>query len=257
MKFGVCIGNEIGKIRLAAEYGFDYVETGFGFFCNSTDEELDEFCRCLEENNIKAESANGFLPGTLKVTGDEIDYDALKAYIEKGMSRGLKAGLKTVVFGSGGARSFPENYPYEKAVRQLVCFLAKTVAPLAEKYGITVVVEPLRRFESNIINSVKEGCILAAAAGSDNIKGLSDSFHMCSFSDSFENIRDVKGFIGHAHIAEPSKRVYPYANDGADYETYIHNLIYAGCPRCSIEAKCEDFEKEAPEALGILKKAAE
>ena len=33
MKLGVCVGFEPEKIKCAAETGFDYLETGFGFFC--------------------------------------------------------------------------------------------------------------------------------------------------------------------------------------------------------------------------------
>ena len=253
MKFGICVGFEPEKVKCAAESGFEYVEIGFSFFATSTDEELDAYCKCLEENNIKCEAANCFIPGTMKTTGDVIDYEALKAYIDKGMSRGVKAGLKTVVFGSGGSREIPDGTPYQKAATQIVYFLKEIVAPIAEKYGITVVVEPLS--DCNIINTVKEGCILAGMAESENVKGLGDSYHMYTFGDKFDNIKDVKGFLGHAHIAEPTKRVYPYENDGADYKSFLDAIKFAGCPRCSIEAKCEDFLVDAPIALKVLKAA--
>lgn len=251
MKLGVCVGFEPEKIKCAAETGFDYLEIGFGFFAKSDDETVEAYCKCLDENNIKCEAANCFIPGELKVTGESIDYDALAKHIEKGMKNGIKAGLKTVVFGSGGARSIPDGFPYHKAAAQIAFFIKNTVAPLAEKYGITVVVEPLS--DCNIINTVKEGAVFAAMAESENVKALADSFHMYTFGDSFENIRALKDFLGHAHIAEPTDRVYPYENDGADYKSFFEVLSFAGCPRCSIEAGCKDFIKEAPVAFKILK----
>lgn len=253
MKFGACIGFNPEQIKLAAEFGFDYLEAGFAFFAKESDEKIEAYCKCLNENGIKCEASNCFIPGELKVVGETVDYDALKAHIEKGMSRGVKAGLETVVFGSGGARSIPDGFPYYKAAKQIAYFLKEIVAPIAEKYGITVVVEPL--CDCNIINTVKEGVIFAAMAESDNVKGLGDSFHMYTFGDKFDNIRDVKGFLGHAHIAEPTQRVYPYENDGADYKSFLSALEFAGCPRCSIEARCDDFAKEGPVALKILKSA--
>lgn len=255
MRFGACFGYDPKNIKLASEFGFDYLEAGFAFFVKGSDEEIEDYCKCLDEYGIKCEASNCFIPGDLKVTGENVDYDALKAHIEKGMSRGVKAGLKTVVFGSGGARNIPDGFPYSKAANQIAYFLKEIVAPIAEKYDITVVVEPL--CDSNIINTVKEGCIFAAMAESDHVKGLGDSFHMYTFGDKFENIRELKGFIGHAHIAEPTKRVYPSEGDGADYATFLKNLEYAGCPRCSIEARCDDFLAEGAEALAVLKKAAE
>lgn len=253
MKFGACIGFNPEEIKMAAEFGFDYLEAGFAFFAKGSDEDMEAYYKCLEENGIKCEASNCFIPGDLKVTGENVDYDALKTHIEKGMSRGVKAGLKTVVFGSGGARNIPEGFPYNKAAKQIAYFLKEIVAPIAEKYDITVVVEPL--CDSNVINTVKEGCIFASMAESDNVKGLADSFHMYTFGDKFENIKDVKGFLGHAHIAEPTDRVYPYENDGADYKSFLEALIFAGCPRCSIEARCDDFSKQGPVALKILKES--
>lgn len=253
MKFGACMGFNPEEIKLASDFGFDYLEAGFAFFAKSADEEIEAYCKCLAENNIKCEASNCFIPGELKVVGDTVDYDALKAYIEKGMSNGVKAGLKTVVFGSGGARSIPEGFPYSKAAAQIAYFLKNIVAPLAEKYDITVVVEPLS--DCNIVNTVKEGCIFAAQAESDNVKGLGDSYHMYTFGDKFDNIKDVKGFLGHAHVAEPTKRVYPYEDDGADYKSFLEALEFAGCPRCSIEARCDCFAKEGSVALKILKEA--
>lgn len=253
MKFGACIGFNPEEIKSAVEFGFDYLEVGFSFFTKSSDEDIEAYYKCLEENGIKCEASNCFIPGDIKVTGESVDYDVLKAYIEKGMSRGVKAGLKTVVFGSGGARNVPEGFPYSKAVTQIAYFLKNIVAPIAEKYDITVVVEPL--CDSNIINTVKEGCIFAAMAESDNVKGLGDSYHMYTFGDKFDNIKDVKGFLGHAHVAEPTKRVYPYEGDGADYKSFLEALEFAGCPRCSIEARCESFKDEGAVALRILKES--
>lgn len=253
MKIGICVGFDPEKIKCAAEAGFDYIETGFGFFVNSDEETLNAYYKCLEENKIKCEASNCFIPGSLKTTGDNVDYEALKKHVETGMKNGVKAGLETVVYGSGGSRGIPEGFPYNKAAEQITYFLKEIVAPLAEKYGINVVIEPL--YDCNIINTVKEGCIFASTAGSKNIMGLADSFHMYRVGDDFQNIRDVKGYLGHAHTAEPTKRVYPYENDGTDYHAFLSALEYAGCPRCSVEAGCTDFIKEAPVALKILRAA--
>lgn len=253
MKFGICVGSEKDRIKCAADSGYDYVESRFAFFANSDDQTIDDYCATIAQYNLKCEAVNCFLPGTMKVVGDEIDYDALKDYIERGMKNGVKAGLEMVVFGSGGARSLPDGFPYEKGIRQLVYFLKEIVAPIAQKYDITVVIEPLSKKDTNIISTVKEGCMLAAMAESENIKGLSDSYHMCAGGDSFDNIRDVKGFLGHAHVAEPSERVFPYEGDGADYRSYIEALEFAGCPRCSVEASTTDFLKDAPIAIKVLK----
>ena len=259
MRYGVCIGlDNSDKIRIAAGSGFDYIECGFGTLSKCSDEEFEIYKNVLNENNIKVEAANGFLPGELKVCGEKVDYDALYAYIEKGMLRGSQIGLKTVVFGSGGARCLPDGCDYAKGFLQISQFLRDIAGPLAEKYGVRIVMEPLRRKECNIINTVKEGVMLAVCSGRENVGGLADLFHMVEEGDTNEDIKDLKGSLWHAHISNPVKRananrIYPQGENEFDYKAFIEALEYAGCTRCSIEASCFDFEKEAPVAAQLLK----
>lgn len=251
MRYGVCIGSDHTKIAKAKAAGFDYVETGFAMLANADETEYELFRDALSKAEIFCESANCFIPGEMKTTGDNIDYEALAAYIDRGMARGKKLGLETVVFGSGGSRSVPAGFSFYKAFQQLQYFLRETVSPIAEKYGITVVVEPL--CDCNIMRTVKEGVGLAAAVDKANVKGLGDLFHMCEMADTPADIKDVRGAIGHAHIAEPHSRVYPTDASKYDYKSFTDALEYAGCPRCSVEAGTDDFDRDAVLAAKVLK----
>ncbi len=260
MRYGVCIGlDNCDKVRIAADSGFDYIECGFGTLARCSDEEFELYKKVLDEKNIRVEAANGFLPGELKVCGENVDSEALCAYIEKGMQRGHQIGLKTVVFGSGGARSLPDGWDYRDGFLQLAEFLRDIAGPIAAKYGIRIVMEPLRRKECNIINTVKEGVMLAACSERENVGGLADLFHMVEEGDTNEDIKDLKGSLWHAHISNPVKRenanrIYPLGENEFDYKSFIEALEYSGCERCSIEAACFDFEKEAPVAAQLLKR---
>lgn len=259
MRYGICVGlDDFDKIKLAAQSGFDYIECGFGNLAKSTDEEFESYKKNLEEAGIKNEAANGFLPGELKVTGENVDFDALRAYIEKGMSRGVQIGLETVVFGSGGARRLPEGCSYDKGFMQIAEFLKKVAGPVAAKYGVRIVLEPLRKDECNIINTVKEGVIVAAVSGQDNVGGLADLYHMIGEHDTNEDIKDLKGRLWHAHISNPAKRgrhkrIYPIGIDEYDYKSFIEALEYSGCERCSVEAPVLDAKTEIPAAAQMLK----
>ena len=251
MKFGFCVGGDVERVRIAAKTGADYVETGFELLAKEDGTEYDDFRAALEQCSIRCESANCFIPGGMKLTGETVDYHRIEKYVDRGMSRGAEIGLKTVVFGSGGARSVPEGFPFDQAFRQLVFFLKEIAGPIAETYGICVVAEPL--CDCNIIRTAKEGVMLAAAADRPNVLGLVDLYHMYKMHDAVSNIRDLKGLIGHAHIAEPKERVYPKDAVEYDYKAFLEALEYAGCPRCSVEAGSRDFAKDAPPALQVLK----
>lgn len=259
MKYGICVGiNQLDRIKIAAECGFDYVEAGFAALTQADDAAYAAFKQALTDNNISCEAANGFLPGTLRVTGDNVDSDAVRAFVEKGMQRAKEVGIQVVVFGSSGARNLDENTSYYKGIQQLIAFLREIAGPVAAKYGVRIAVEPLCPQESNIINGVKEGVILAAAADQENVGGLGDLYHMAIIGDNGDDIRAVKGNLYHTHIASPGlnsgkRRWYPADPAEYDYKDFLDAVEYAGCPRCSVEAGCDDFAVEAPKALAVLR----
>ncbi len=250
MRFGVCTGiDDAQRLKYAVEAGFDYAECNFGHLSGFSDEEFENAKKALAEAGIKCESANCFIPSEFPIADSSCDKEALAAYVEKGMRRGAEIGIKTVVLGSGRARCVTENITFKDGFRNVSAVLSDVISPIAEKYGITVVVEPLRYKECNIFNTVKEGVMLAASTGKDNIFGLADIFHMVESGDTYDDIRDLKGNLKHAHISYPPndgshKRYYPKDINEFDYKGFIDALEFAGCERCSIEAGCEDFKEE-------------
>ena len=101
------------------------------------------------------------------------------AYVKKAFARLNRLGVKILCFGSGGARRVPEGFPKEEAFKQLVDF-GKRIAPEARAQGITVVIEPLRRQETNIINTAGEGLALVKAVNDPNFELLIDFYHLAS-----------------------------------------------------------------------------
>ncbi len=258
MKFGVCRGlDDFESIKIASEIGVDYYECGFGNLANYDDEKIKNCKEYLNENDLPCLVANGFIPGNLKVVGDSIDYCALSEYLDKGFERAKILGVKKVVFGSGGARSFPEGYSLEKAKEQLAFFLSEYAAPKAEKAGCIIVMEPLRFSESSMIHTVFDGIEIAGMSGKNNVAGLADLYHVYGNNDSIDGIGEFKGKLLHAHIAEPEKRVYPSTKDNNEiigiYKNFFIALKKAGCETCSIEAHTDNFSNDIADALAILK----
>ncbi len=258
MKFGVCRGlDDFESIKIASEIGLDYYECGFGSLVNFDDEKFNSCKDYLLENNLTCLAANGFLPGNLKVVGDDIDYGALTEYLDKGFERAIALGVKKVVFGSGAARSFPDGFSAEKAKEQLVYFLSEYASPKAEKAGCIIVMEPLRFKESSMIYTVADGVEIARLCGKNNVAGLADLYHVYGNDDNIEGIASFKGELLHSHIAEPEKRVYPSTKDSQDvtaiYKSFFASLKEAGCETCSVEAHTDDFGNDIADALAILK----
>ena len=259
MKFGVCLGHDQhDRIEIAAKCGFDYMEVGFAGMTEAGDEAFAAFRDTLARCGIPCESANGFLPGHLPSTGDHVDFAALEAFIDKGMRRAREIGIEVVVFGSSASRNLTGGTSYRRGAAQLIDFLREVAGPVAARYGIRIAIEPLCPAESNIINRVKEGLILAAASGCENVGALGDLYHMAVAGETGAELRDVSGGLFHTHISNPAlgtsnPRRYPSDPSEYDYADFISSAALAGCPRCSIEAGCGDFAAEAPRALAVLR----
>jgi len=258
MKFGVCRGLEdFDSIKAAAQAGVDYYECGFGSLANLDNDKFNMCKAFLEEYSLKCLAANSFLPGNLKVVGNNIDYVALSEYIDKGFERARILGVQKIVFGSGAARSFTDGYSMEKAEEQVAYFLSEYAAPKAEKSGCVIVMEPLRFNETSIIHTVSDGVRIARMSNKSNVAGLADLYHVYGNNDCIEGIGEFKGSLLHAHIAEPEKRTYPSTRDANDvieiYKNFLDALKEAGCETCSVEARTDNFAADISDALAIIK----
>jgi len=160
-----------------------------------------------------------------------------------------------VVFGSGGARRVPDGFPKDDAFKQLVEF-GRRVAQEARTHNITIAVEPLRRQETNIINSAAEGLELVNAIDHPNFQLMIDFYHLASEREDPAIVLRAREHIRHLHMANPQGRVYPLAWDEYDYAPFFANLRTIGYDkRMSIEASTKDFPIEAPRAIALLRRA--
>lgn len=258
MKIGVCAGTDIKNPALIKKAGFDYMETGFNSVAAMSDCDFYSLYSALAQSGLKCEAANCFLPGDLNVTGDKTDYDALYKFIEKGFVRCKKLGVETVVFGSGRARDIRDGYSLRDCYMQIVYFLKNTVGVLCDKYDINLAIEPLCRYETAAINTVKEACIIASMTDNEHIRVLADIYHMRISGDDYANILAIGDDLIHAHISYPFAlgrhgRVYPNEKYGFDYSQFTDNLKKVGCPRVSVEAGTDDFENDLISAYEVMK----
>ncbi len=258
MKIGVCRGlDDFDAIKNGVNAGVDYLETGFGCLAGFSDEKFQESQAYLKDAGLECIAANGFIPGDMKLVGNDVDYVALSEYIDRGFNRAEKLGVKTIVLGSGKARSFDEGFPLEKAKEQLAFFLSEYAAPRAERAGAIIVMEPLRFCESTMLYTVNDGIEIAEMCGKSNVKTLVDLYHVYGNDDSIDGIAECYGKVCHAHIAQPITRNYPSVDDAdevkAIYRKFFDALKSCGCNTCSIEARTDNFGKDIVDSIKLIK----
>ncbi|MFB5662807.1 sugar phosphate isomerase/epimerase family protein [Alteribacillus sp. HJP-4] len=249
MEFGCCAGIEkAGDLKQA---GFDFMEcTVLSLLPEESDEEFSEILIRYQKSNLPVKACNVLLPGDLKVTGENVDWDRLTNYIENAFRRVHQIKAAIVVFGSGVARSYPEGFSKKTAEQQIINFL-KMCAEYAEPLGITVVIEPLNKKESNIINSLHEAADIAKKVNNESVKILADFYHMEEEKESLENIIQFSDYIKHIHVADtgrlaPGTGKYPYSL----FMDCIRQAEYTGY--ISIECKWLDMAQEARSAKKFL-----
>jgi len=104
---------------------------------------------------------------------------------------------------------FNKEQDWEQSVKS-----TQELADYAAKYGITITLEVLNRFEQYLLNDAAEGRKYVDQVGKDNVKLHLDSFHMNIEEDSIEGaIRESKGYVGHYHIGEANRKP-PYEHAG-------------------------------------------
>ena len=263
MKIGCCLnmvaegpdGTGIEHIEKLAELGYDYVELPTAQLMALDDEEFAALKERVFKAGIPCETSNNLFPVNLRLTGPDVDMDAIEAYARKAFARDEELGIKICVFGSGPAKWVPEGFPMEKGFEQ-VAQICRMIAPIAAEHGITIVLEPLRRAECNMINSFAEGVEMARAVDIENVKVLVDFYHLTVESEPVSNIsRDGEEFLRHVHFANPTGRVYPVSLDEADYAPFMAALAEAKYDaRISCEAYAPNgFDKDAETAMAFFK----
>ncbi|NLL82906.1 MAG: sugar phosphate isomerase/epimerase [Lentisphaerae bacterium] len=225
MRFGICVAQD--KMADVAAAGFDFCELSVYELLEPADgAEFAAWAEKIRNAPAPVEAVNAFFTGGLRVTGPDVDYKLLESHIEKTMRRAGIAGIKIVVFGSGGARKLPDGYPVEKGWQDLA-----TVARMAAEYGaihgVTTAMEPLLKKACNFFNTVAQGSDFVDRVNHPNLQLLGDLFHMADNGESFTDLINAGDRLAHIHVATPS---LPETGDGIayDFDSFFDALRQSG-----------------------------
>lgn len=247
MKIGFCAaslsvdGDPMGlqALPFLKESGYDYAELTISNYTGLSEEDFREACRRVEDSGLPAETACWMFPGGLPLYGP---MEPVLDWIKRACDRSARLGVEVLVFGSGRVRSRPEGMTHEQAFSHLTV-LTSAMAPIARQHGVTIVMEPLNRAETDMIRTVSDGARLVRAVNHPSVRLLADYYHFAREQDAFAP-GDLP-LLAHAHCAEPEKRGCPTVID-KPFANFLTALRSGGYDvRLSLEPSATDRDAAA------------
>ena len=269
--FGAC--RPLKDAATLKAHGYDFFETSVAGILKPTcsEEEWKKQKELILNAPIPLRSCNGFIPGTFRITGPKADFAPALDYAEKALRRAEEVGVKTIVFGSGGARNVPgdicgprEQRPdTQKGVEQYTEFCRLLCNRVSDLKTVSMVIEPLRPNESNILNYVWQGMQVVRDVNHPRLEQLADIYHMISGRECARSIVEAGSHLKHCHIACKETRQFPGTrpDDAEIFKPYFDALKQIGYTggvscECGWPKEKAEFEKALDTALALMKSLA-
>jgi len=255
--FGICAGPD--KADTLKEAGFDFIEGGVAgtFKPDKPDADFAPVLAKLKASVLPTRSCNGSIPKIFPLTGPAPLHEDALAYAVTACRRADEAGVPFIVFGSGGARRVPDGFDLAKGKAQFIEFCQK-LGDRIRDFHVTIVLEPLNKGETNILNSVAEGIEYVDAVAKPRIQLLADFYHMLKENESPDSIRKAGARIRHCHIAKLEKRMAP-GTKGEDLSPFfkaLNDIGYVGGVSCECGWPKEHVEDAWKKALATMRQQA-
>ena len=195
----------------AAELGFDAVEV---FPRSAAELDVTLLRSCLDRHGLKLAAMGtgaGWVVQKLRLTDhDETVRRRASAFIREIIDIAGSFGAPAII---GSMQGRAEGaFSHEQHLAWLAEALDE-LAPRAADHGTTLLIEPLNRYETNLINSVADGVKLIGSLKADNVKLLCDLFHMnIEERDIADALSEAGPLVGHVHFADSNRRAIGFGH---------------------------------------------
>lgn len=192
-------------VATAAELGYDAVEVGVR---DPASPVLQDLARAVREYGLVVSgvaTGQSFYNDGLSLTSPEASIrtrllDRLKGAIDFAAPWGATLFI-------GGVRGRLEGDPSTHAgQRRWASELVRACAEYAAPRGVPIAIEPINRYETNLINTVAEALEFIDQVGADNLVVLADTFHMNIEERSLAGaLRQAGSKLGYVHFADSNR----------------------------------------------------
>ncbi len=248
----------IDNCRSALDAGYDFTECGGSMLMSLDEDQIRTLIRADAVDPLGLLAVNSLFPAAFRLSQAEAPVETYVDYAVCLFDRMAALGARYAVLGSGAARTLSAASEAERAraMSTLTAFIER-IGREADVRGITVVIEPLRRRETDVFHTVPETGDFVRRLNAPGVGLLCDAFHMAEEGSDPACIVPYMDLIRHCHIAEAPNRTPPGSPDSGDLEynrLFARNLLCAGyAGGVSVECGYRDFREDIRVALAHLK----
>jgi sugar phosphate isomerase/epimerase len=190
---------------VAGELGFDVVELSMR---EAGDVQPDELAALLDEHGLGLSAiATGqacLFDSLCLADPDPAVRDAVVARLQAEIDLAGRLGADVIV---GGIRGRLEGTGRERAAQRAGAVEAiREAARYAGDRGVTILIEPINRYETNFVNTAAEGLALIDDVGEPSLRLLFDTFHGNIEETTLEGAARLAGDrLGYLHVADSNR----------------------------------------------------
>ena len=191
-------------LRIVADLGFDGVEVSL---LGMSDEKAEALGAAVRDHQLEITCSDG-LSAKADITSDDESVRAaglkhLQWAVETTAKVGAR-GLAGVVYAPWGM--FDPANKAKRAARSAEAFAA--LHPVLEAHDVTLGIEAINRFETDLVNTASEAVEMARASGSSRVGVLLDTFHLnIEEKDIRSAIAGAGDRLFHFHVSDNDRGV--------------------------------------------------
>jgi sugar phosphate isomerase/epimerase len=198
-------GDLVQACQRAAELGFHAIEL---FPAEPDTVDTEELRQLLDDHNLHLAAVGtgaGWFRHQLSFTSSEESVRSQAVDFARRMMDFAASFSAPIIIGAMQGKASGETSP-ATAVR----YLGNALFHLdehAEALGVTLLYEPLNRYETNLIHTLADAAAFIRGAGLRHVQLLADLFHMnIEESDLPGALRRVGPLLGHVHFSDSNRR---------------------------------------------------
>ena len=257
-KVKLSVNAPLSAIDVLERCGYDLIEPSNTDIAAMTGEEFAAAASALKSSALRCEVIDNPIPCSVSFSSDGWSLEEWDGYLKLSAGRAAALGARYWCFGNGSSRVLPGTPEADERVKAAFRAAVEKCADVAEKYGFSVIVEPLGPSVTNYLLTVSETADFVRSLGRSNVYTMVDYRWEYEQSRPVSELYDNAALIAHAHIDDPSTdyknakiRRVQSLGDGFDYSEFL-DFIKSGSftGAVSIEANTfTDFERDAAGAI--------